>query len=269
MVVFPNCKINLGLRILRKRADGYHDLDTLFYPLPFCDALEIIPSSKLHFTSTGLPIPGSADNNLSLKAYGLLKTDFPDLPPIHIHLHKRIPIGAGLGGGSSDGAMMLMVLNRRFQLRLDEGKLREYAIKLGSDCPFFLVNSPCIGEGRGEILRPVDLDLSGYSFVIVNPGLHFGTADAFANCTPDERGRPVGEIIRNPIDTWKKDLKNDFETPLFRQYPLLRSIKEHLYSQGAVYASMTGSGSGIFGIFKKDKVPSLTFERDYQVIPLT
>jgi 4-diphosphocytidyl-2-C-methyl-D-erythritol kinase len=269
MVLFPNCKINLGLKILRKRADGYHDLDTVFYPLPFRDVLEIIPSPTLQFTATGLTIPGDPAGNLCVKAFNLLKTDFPDLPAIHIYLHKHIPVGAGLGGGSSDGAMMLLLLDRRFHLGLEPVRLQDYAARLGSDCPFFLVNKPCVAAGRGERLQPIDLDLSGYSFVIVNPGLHIGTADAFAHCVPDERGAPVSEIIRQSPGTWREALTNDFETPLFHQYPMLRSIKQQLYNQGAVYASMTGSGSGIFGIFEKDRIPSLIFERDYQVITLT
>jgi len=176
MVFFPNCKINLGLRILRRREDGYHDLETVFYPLPLKDALEITRSDELLFTASGIPIPGEPAGNLCLKAWHLLKKDFPDLPPVHIHLLKQIPIGAGLGGGSADGAEMLRLLNKRYQLDLDTGKLLDYAVRLGSDCPFFILNKPCLGGGRGEQLEPIGLDLSDFSFVIVAPGIHISTA---------------------------------------------------------------------------------------------
>lgn len=269
MVFFPNCKINLGLRILRRREDGYHDLATVFYPLPLKDALEITPSDELLFTASGIPIPGEPAGNLCLKAWHLLKKDFPDLPPVHIHLLKHIPIGAGLGGGSADGAEMLQLLNKRYQLDLDTGKLLDYAARLGSDCPFFILNRPCLGGGRGERLEPIELDLSDFSFVIVAPGVHISTAEAFSLCTPDENGVPLKEIIAQPIGTWARELRNDFEGPVFRQFPSLRSIKEQLYAGGAIYASMTGSGSSFFGIFQKDSLPSLNFSADYIVIPLT
>ena len=179
MISFPNCKINLGLKVLRRREDGYHDLETVFYPLPLKDVLETIRSESLQFTATGLPIPGDPGTNLCCKAWYLLKKDFPALPPVHIYLHKHIPMGAGLGGGSSDGAAMLQLLNRQGQLQLGTERLLQYALELGSDCPFFILNQPCLGGGRGEVLQPVGLDLSGYSFVIVHPGIHIGTAWAF------------------------------------------------------------------------------------------
>jgi 4-diphosphocytidyl-2-C-methyl-D-erythritol kinase len=281
MVFFPNCKINLGLRILRRREDGYHDLETVFYPLPLRDALEIIRSEELLFTATGIPIPGDAAHNLCLKAWHLLHRDFPDLPPVHIHLHKNIPIGAGLGGGSADGAQMLELLNKRFQIGIDTNKLLDYAAQLGSDCPFFLLNKPCLGTGRGEKLEPIELDLSGYSFVIVAPGVHISTAQAFALCTPEENDMPgavragdtdrqsIKDILTQPIGAWARKLQNDFEEPVLRQYPSLRSIKDRLYAAGALYASLTGSGSSFFGIFQKNSIPSLIFEADYTVILLT
>jgi 4-diphosphocytidyl-2-C-methyl-D-erythritol kinase len=268
MVFFPNCKINLGLKILRKRGDGYHELETIFYPLPVRDVLEIVRSEQLAFTATGLLIPGDPESNLCGKAYTLLKKDFPQLPPVHIYLHKHIPIGAGLGGGSADGATMLRLLNDTFHLQLPDEKLLEYAAQLGSDCPFFILNKPCLAGSRGEKLTPIELDLSRYSFVIVHSGLHISTAWAFSQCIPDAGGKSVEAIIRQPVESWAAELVNDFEDPILRQYAELKALKEQLYGQGALYASMTGSGSSFFGIFEKAQLPSLTFDPKYQVILL-
>jgi 4-diphosphocytidyl-2-C-methyl-D-erythritol kinase len=268
MVLFPHGKINLGLRILRRRGDGFHDLDTVFYPLPVRDVLEIIRAERLLFTPTGLPIPGDPATNLCIKAFQLLKKDFGDLSPVHIHLHKHIPIGAGLGGGSSDGASMLKLLNQSFRLQLGTESLLEYAAQLGSDCPFFILDQPCVAGGRGEQLRPISLDLSGYSLMIVHPDIHVSTAWAFSQTVPDAGRRPVKEVVGLPIDAWAGELVNDFEGPLFGHYPALQVIKEQLYRGGALYASLTGSGSGLFGIFEKGRLPSLTFDKDYQVIRL-
>lgn len=265
MVFFPNCKINLGLRILRKRMDGYHDLETVFYPLPLKDVLEIIHSESFRFTASGLTIPGDSTGNLCVKAYNLLKKDFGELPPVDIYLYKNIPPGAGLGGGSADGAGMLRLLDASFHLQLSREKLLEYASKLGSDCPFFILNQPCLGSGRGEELQPLELDLSGYSFVLVHPDIHIHTAWAFSQVQPGQPVRPLKEIIQQPISTWTAELVNDFEEPVLRQYPELLPVKERLYSQGALYASLTGSGSSFFGIFEKGKIPSLGFEQHFQV----
>jgi 4-diphosphocytidyl-2-C-methyl-D-erythritol kinase len=269
MVFFPHCKINLGLKILRKREDGYHDLETVFYPIPVKDVLEIIRSEQLEFTATGLPIPGDPQTNLCLKAYLLLKKDFDHLPPVHIYLHKHIPIGAGLGGGSSDGATLLRLLNTAFHLQLPDEKLLEYAAQLGSDCPFFILNRPCLAEGRGEKLTPIGLDLTPYSFAIVHPNVHISTAWAFSQCTPHTGGKSIAALIQQPVDTWAGELVNDFEPPILQQYSELKAIKEQLYSQGAIYASLTGSGSSFFGIFEKGTLSSLTFDPKYQVILLT
>lgn len=268
MVLFPHCKINLGLTILRRREDGYHDLETVFYPLPVKDVLEIIPSERLSLSSSGLPIPGELEANLCIKAFHLLQKDFPHLPPVGIYLHKNIPMGAGLGGGSADGAFMLRLLNKCFHLNLSQKDLLVYAARLGSDCPFFILEGPCLGEGRGELLQPLELDLSGYSFVLVNPGVHIGTAWAFSQITPGSSGKPVKAIIRQPLESWRGELVNDFEEPVFRQHPLLRSIKEQLYDQGALYASLTGSGSSIFGIFKKGTAGSVKFAGDTPAVLL-
>jgi 4-diphosphocytidyl-2-C-methyl-D-erythritol kinase len=256
MVSFPNCKINLGLKILRRREDGFHDLETIFYPLPLHDILETTRSPDLQFTTTGRPIPGIPGANLTIQAWQLLRQDFPDLPFVHIHLHKQIPIGGGLGGGSADGAFMLDLLNRQFRLGLDGGRLARYAAKLGSDCPFFLLNQPCLGQGRGELLEPLQLDLSAYSFLLIHPGIHISTAEAFAHCHPDDNGPPLRSIIAQPLTTWRDTLSNDFESSLFGQFPILREIKRSLYDRGAVYAAMTGSGSCLFGIFEKGQVPT-------------
>jgi 4-diphosphocytidyl-2-C-methyl-D-erythritol kinase len=257
MVVFPNCKINLGLKILRKRNDGYHDLETVFYPLALKDVLEIQRDTALNFTAYGLPIPGDHNGNLCLKAWQLLKKDFPGLPFVHIHLYKHIPIGAGLGGGSSDGASTLLLLNKQFNLGLDTPRLLAYAAELGSDCPFFILNTPSLGGGRGEKLDPVIIDLSGHCFVLIDPHLHVSTAHAFSLCTPSPAGPSIREIIQQPIATWKDQLINDFEAPVFQLHPRLRDIKELLYAHGAAYAALSGSGSGLFGIFEKGKTPTL------------
>jgi len=257
MLSFPNCKINLGLRILRRREDGYHQLETAFYPFPVKDVLETIRNEALSFTATGLQIPGDASTNLCIKAWQLLKKDFEQLPPVDIHLHKNIPIGAGLGGGSADGASMLLQLNRQFRLGLEEQKLMDYAAQLGSDCPFFILNKPCLAEGRGEKLEPIELDLSRYWLALVSPGIHIGTAWAFSRCTPTEAGRSIREIIAQPVETWRDQLVNDFEAPVFLAHPDLKKIKAQLYRSGAVYASMTGSGSAFYGIFPRDAGLSL------------
>jgi 4-diphosphocytidyl-2-C-methyl-D-erythritol kinase len=265
MVTFPNCKINLGLNILRKRGDGYHDLATVFYPLPLKDVLEIVRAPANRFMGYGLPIPGG--DNLCEKAWQLLKADFPDLPPVQIHLYKNIPIGAGLGGGSADGTFTLMSLNKQFNLGLDMPALMGYASRLGSDCPFFVLNTPCLGGGRGEQLEPIDLDLSDYRFVLVDPGIHIRTAEAFALCTPGERRVAPGDIVRQPVSAWAGALENDFEEPVFRLHPEIRLIKETLYAQGAVYASMTGSGSSFYGIFEKGALPgSLPLSWNYRIL---
>ena len=268
MISFPNGKINLGLQILRQRPDGYHDLSTVFYPLPVTDILEILPSPTQTFSAYGLPIPGDPSTNLCEKAYRLLKADFPDLPPIQIHLYKNIPIGAGLGGGSANGAFTLMALNTQFRLNLDTPRLLGYAARLGSDCPFFILNKPCLGSGRGEQLDPLPLDLSAYRFILVNPAVHISTARAFAGCQPREDRMPLRDIIQQPITTWRDQLTNDFETSFFQLHPQLGEIKETLYAHGALYASLTGSGSSFYGIFPKTNTPAtLPLSYNYRILP--
>jgi 4-diphosphocytidyl-2-C-methyl-D-erythritol kinase len=255
VVVFPNCKINLGLRIIRKRKDGFHDLDTVFYPLRYTDVLEIIRSEddQVAFSCSGLSITGQETDNLCVKAYHLLKQDFPSLPAARLHLHKVIPTGAGLGGGSADAAFTLKLLNEKFQMGLSTGQLLDYALRLGSDCPFFIHNTPCYATGRGEILEPIGLDLSSFRIVVINPGIHIRTAVAFAAIRPAVAGRPAREIVQQPIESWKDELENDFEKDVFLLHPAIGKLKNALYEAGALYASMSGSGSTVYGIFRKEQ----------------
>ena len=250
MVSFPPCKINLGLNIISKRPDGYHDIVTCFYPVAWNDALDIVPAKSFSFSGSGIPIPGAAADNLCVRAYDILKKAY-DLKPVAIHLHKVIPIGAGLGGGSADGAYTLRTLNGIFNLELSVGKLKEYAALLGSDCAFFIENKPMIGTGRGEILSAVDLNLKGKYFVIIKPEVHISTAKAFAGITPQNPTTNLRQILEHhPVGEWKGLLKNDFEGELFKQFPLVEALHQKLYAYGASYASMTGSGSAVFGIFE-------------------
>lgn len=265
MLSFPNCKINLGLHILGKRDDGFHNLETVFYPVPFKDALELIPSTNtgIEFTATGLAVDGNAADNLCVKAYHLLKKDFPEIPTIKIHLHKAIPLGAGLGGGSADAAFMLKLLNEKFKLNLSTDQLINYALQLGSDCPFFIINKPCLATGRGEMLEEIAVDLSAYKIVLINPGIHINTGWAFSNITPAQPARSIKEIIHQPVNTWKDELKNDFESAVFTAHPAIKEIKEALYTQGAVYAAMSGSGSTVFGIFEPNTGPVTLKDSNY------
>ncbi|MEX6686598.1 4-(cytidine 5'-diphospho)-2-C-methyl-D-erythritol kinase [Danxiaibacter flavus] len=270
MIVFPNCKINLGLNIISKRSDGFHNLETVFYPLPLRDSLEIISdeSGDVSFTSSGISIPGSAEGNLCIKAYDLLKKDFPQLPGIKMHLHKSIPIGAGLGGGSADGAYTLLLLNRKFQLAISEENLIDYALQLGSDCPFFIINKPCFATGRGEQMEPLPVDLAAYKFVIVNPQIHINTGWAFSQLSPAKPVQSVKDIVCQPVENWKASLFNDFEQPVVKQYPEIAGIKDTLYAQGAVYASMSGSGSTVYGLFPAPATPQFDFPAHYLALDL-
>ena len=269
MVVFPNAKINLGLRVVAKRSDGYHDIDTVFYPIPFYDILEVIQSNDgFEFSSSGKEIKGDITSNLCFKAYQLIKKDYPQLPAVKIHLHKNIPMGAGLGGGSSDGAFMLKVLNEKFQLGITESSLEQYALQLGSDCPFFISNKPCGAKGRGEIFESIELDLTNNSFILINPGLHVSTADAFSKINIATNVTPCSSIVKKPINNWKETLINDFEQSVFEIHPILKEIKEQLYAAGAVYASMTGTGSSIYGIFEKDIPENILVDSSYEMIKI-
>ena len=254
MIVFPHCKINLGLHITAKRADGYHNIETIFYPVPFSDLLEVIPQQTengLTLEQTGIPIAGSSKDNLCVKAYQQLKNDFSALPAITIYLHKQIPTGAGLGGGSADGAFMLKLLAERFELPVKKSELARYALMLGSDCPFFLENSPMLATGRGENMRPVAVDLKGWHLVLLLTGLHVSTKEAFQNCEPRHPKHSLENAILQPVETWREVLINQFEETVFLHHPGLAQLKRSLYEQGAVYASMTGTGSTVFGLFSQ------------------
>jgi 4-diphosphocytidyl-2-C-methyl-D-erythritol kinase len=269
MVVFPNAKINLGLRVVAKRTDGYHDLDTVFYPIPFYDILEVIQSNDgFKFTFSGKEIKGDLTANLCFKAYQLLKNDFPTIPQIKIHLHKNIPMGAGLGGGSSDGAFMLLLLNEKFQLGISNHSLEQYALQLGSDCPFFISNKACGATGRGEVFESIELDLKNKSFLLINPALHVSTAAAFSNINIANNVTPCKSIVKQPINTWKETLINDFEQSVFEIHPLLKEIKETLYASGAIYASMTGTGSSIYGIFEESVPENIFPGNSFEIIKI-
>jgi 4-diphosphocytidyl-2-C-methyl-D-erythritol kinase len=271
MIVFPNSKINLGLRILRQRSDGHHDLETVFYPVALTDILEITTYKEyertlaIPFTTSGLPIETEIINNLCTKAYKLLKKDFHELPHVQMHLHKVIPLGAGLGGGSADAAFTLRLLNKKFDLGLSDKQLIDYAFQLGSDCPFFIINKPCFATGSGEVLEEINMDLSSYKIMIVNPGIHINTGLAFRSIKPSVPKRSVKEIIAGPMEKWKDELKNDFEIFAFKKYPEIVNIKDQLYVAGAVYASLSGSGSTVYGFFPKQKKLQLTFPSQYMV----
>jgi 4-diphosphocytidyl-2-C-methyl-D-erythritol kinase len=263
MVSFPNAKINLGLDITEKRPDGFHSIESCFYPVQWCDALELMPAEILKFSSSGIQIPGESDSNLCLKTYQALKQDF-DLPPVHIHLLKNIPIGAGMGGGSSDAAFTIKALNILFKLGLTIPQMEEYVRPLGSDCAFFVNNQPVYAYEKGDRFKSTGLSLKGYFIIIVYPPIHISTKEAYAGVVPQKPIMGVEEIIRTDISNWKNLLKNDFEASLFPKYPVLKEIKEKFYKNEAVYASMTGSGSAVYGIFKEEKNLRNAFPADHK-----
>ncbi|MBX2901487.1 MAG: 4-(cytidine 5'-diphospho)-2-C-methyl-D-erythritol kinase [Cyclobacteriaceae bacterium] len=248
MVAFPPCKINLGLHVVAKRSDGFHNIETCFYPVPRTDILEVIKSHTTEFTTSGLPITGLPEDNLCMKAYRLLAADF-NLPPVKIHLHKIIPMGAGVGGGSADAAYTVRLLNHVFELNLAPHQQQKYALQLGSDCAFFLQDQPMLAEGRGEILSAAPVSLKGKYLVLVKPHVHVATADAYAGITPVKPVNNLSEVVQLPIDNWREKLVNNFEPSVFKKFPVIADLKTRLYAQGAAYASMSGSGASVFGIF--------------------
>ena len=252
MICFPNAKINLGLRILSKRTDGYHNIETVFYPINLCDALEIVPASegKTTFTQTGIPIEGKPEDNLVVKAYHLLKEDF-DLPEVAIYLRKQIPPGSGLGGGSSDAAFMIKLLNDFAGLKLSVEQMEEYAGRIGADCPFFIQNKPVFAEGTGNIFSPAPVSLQAYHLAVAIPPVSVSTKEAYAQIKPRQPEVSLQEIICLPVQEWKNHLINDFEPCVFAQYPIIEEFKKRFYAEGALYASMSGSGSAVYGIFDK------------------
>ncbi len=256
MLAFPNAKINLGLYVLEKRADGFHNIETVFYPVKWSDALEIIPAAKkgrtnVLFNSTGVKIVGSKDKNLCVRAYELLKKEF-DLPPVQMHLHKLVPVGAGLGGGSSDATNTLLLLNKIFDLKIENQKLERLASILGSDCAFFVRNKPTLAKQRGNDFEEINLSLKDYFIAIVKPDVYVSTADAYKNVKPDSSRKSLKEIISLPVEKWKDILENDFEKSIFKKFPEVKYLKDELYNQGAIYASMSGSGSAVYGLFKNE-----------------
>ena len=253
MIVFPNCKINLGLNVVAKRSDGFHDLETVFYPLPLHDVLEIVPAQNgtNSFQSTGLAIPGDPEDNICLKAVKLLNKDY-QVPAVNIHLHKVIPMGAGLGGGSSDGTSSLKLLNEMFSLGLDQERLQDYARQLGSDCAFFVVNRPVFGYGKGDRFLPLALDLSRFKIVLAIPPYHINTARAYEVIKPAVPAKSARTITEMAVEEWRNFFVNDFETSVFAKYPEIAEIKKRLYGLGAAYASMTGSGSAVYGLFRNE-----------------
>ncbi len=265
MVTFPNAKINLGLLITERRADGFHNIETIFVPIPkLCDILEIVApqnqKEEIVFNQTGLKIDGNSNDNLCVKAFYKLK-EKTQLPNVTIHLHKQIPMGAGLGGGSADGAFALKMLNTLTSNPISEVELANVALSLGSDCPFFLKNEPCFAKGKGELLEPIGLSLSGYNIVLINPGIHVATGMAYSQSTPRPAPINLKVEIQKPIEFWKESIVNDFEKVVFRHHSEIENVKTELYNLGAVYASMSGSGSTVFGIFKTEQNISRNFDK--------
>lgn len=261
MLCFPNAKINLGLNIIEKREDGFHSIETVFCPAGLSDVLEFIPEPALSpgtciFDSTGIPIDCPDEKNLCVRAYHLLYDQY-NLPAVHIHLHKIIPPGAGLGGGSSDAAFMLKYLDLQFGLKLGENKLCAFASQLGSDCAFFIRNRPMFGYDRGNRFRELSSFPQNLHMVIINPGIHISTEEAYTGTTPHKPAQPLEELIRLPVNQWKNQIINDFEPAMISRYPVIGEIRDRLYDLGAVYASMSGSGSSVYGLFN-EKAPAIS-----------
>jgi 4-diphosphocytidyl-2-C-methyl-D-erythritol kinase len=255
MIVFPNAKINLGLYIIGKRPDGFHNLETVFYPVKIQDALEIIHQPGLQetiFTQSGNHVEVSTESNLCVRAFALLKKEFPQIPFCKIHLHKHIPEKAGLGGGSADASAMLKLLNETFELKISDEQLASYSLELGSDCPFFIYNRPLLARGRGEILEPLDIDLSAYSLLIVHPGIGVSTKEAFAGVQANAHHQgKIKQILTYPPEKWNGVLENDFEKTVFAAHPAIADIKQKMLENGALFASLSGSGSAVYGIFNR------------------
>ncbi len=252
MILYPNAKINLGLNVVERRPDGYHNIETVFYPIGLCDVLSIDPSeacTDYSFSTGGIPVGGEAEDNLVVKAYRLLQREC-GVPPVDISLEKRIPFGAGLGGGSADAAFMLRGLNELFTLGLTADRLEQLAAGLGADCPVFIRNKPVFASGIGNVFSPIKLSLEGYFLLLVKPDIHVSTPEAYSRVTPRRPAEPLADLLARPIAEWRGRVVNDFEASVFALYPQIAAIKEALYRAGAVYASMSGSGSAVYGIFQ-------------------
>lgn len=273
MITFPLAKINLGLNVVERRPDGYHNLQTVFMPVPLTDALEVyemdaaFPSEvDCDLKVTNIAVEGDEQRNLVVRAYNMLKSEFPDMPRVHAHLRKDIPTQAGMGGGSSDCAAMLLLLNRMFSLGLTQQQLIDRAAQLGADCPIFILNRPAYAEGIGEKLTPIELSLQDYYLAIVRPNIPVPTKEAFSRIKPHMPAKNCLDIVRQPIDTWRHELVNDFEESVFALHPEIGAVKQRLYDLGAVYAAMSGSGSALFGIFKKEPALEGEFQGMYKKV---
>jgi len=264
MLTFPNAKINLGLNVVEQRSDGYHNIETVFYPVGLSDVLEVVPSDACmdySFSSSGIELGGDPEDNLIVKAYRLLRSDY-QFPAVDISLIKQIPFGAGLGGGSSDAAFMLKGLNELFELKITRRKLEKYAAMLGADCPVFIKNKPVFASGIGNVFTPIKISLKGYYLLLVKPDIHVSTPEAYSLVVPESPGNSLLELIQKPVNQWKDTIKNDFEKSVFAVYPEIESIKNQLYDMGSVYASMSGSGSSVYGLFETEPEKTSTF-KDY------
>jgi 4-diphosphocytidyl-2-C-methyl-D-erythritol kinase len=260
MLAFANAKINLGLHVTEKRADGYHNLETVFYPVKLYDVLELTDANVTSFVLGGATVPGNPADNICLKAYHLLAKDF-NLPAQQISLLKNIPVGAGLGGGSSDAAFLIKLLNDKFKLGISLDRMEDYARQLGADCAFFIQNKPVYAVGKGDEFSEITIDLPDYCLVLVKPDIHVSTADAYAGIKPSIPSRSLKDLIHLPVKDWALHLKNDFENTVFLKYPQIERVKKQLYASGAVYAAMSGSGSAVFAIFEQQvKLPDLEKE---------
>ncbi|MDR1781316.1 MAG: 4-(cytidine 5'-diphospho)-2-C-methyl-D-erythritol kinase [Tannerella sp.] len=251
MICFPNAKINLGLHVTARRQDGYHDIETVFYPIPLCDALEITPADKWSFEQTGIALDAPSDDNLVMKALRCMQQRH-QIPASSVFLHKAVPVGAGLGGGSSDASFMLKLLNDYAELNIPDNELETMAASLGADCPFFVRNTPVVATGTGNVFCPVDVSLKDYTICIVKPDIAVSTREAYSLVKPAMPPRPLSEVVSLPVEQWREVLVNDFEPSIFRLYPQIEKIKNELYERGAVYAAMSGSGSAVFGLFKDE-----------------
>jgi len=269
MLTFPTAKLNLGLYVTERRPDGFHTLESVFLPLPWADVLEILPApggQATGITLTGRPIPGDPATNLCIRACELIQADFPHLPPVQIHLHKLVPIGAGLGGGSSDAAFALKATNDLFGLSLSVEALENYARRLGSDCAFFIRNKPVLAVERGDVFEEIDLNVAGTGCVVVYPNLHISTAEAYARIVPQQPAHALRQALAQPMESWRDTVRNDFETALTPAYPLLANIKQQLYAAGAAYASLSGSGSAVYGLWPAGaETPPLEWPTEFSV----
>lgn len=265
MITYPIAKINIGLLVTEKRPDGFHNLETIFYPIQMQDILEVVESDEFKFSLSGIEVAGDPNDNLVVKAYQMIKADYP-IPAVQVHLHKNIPSGAGLGGGSSDAAYMLLTLNELFNLKISEEKLMEYALKLGSDCPFFIQGKPVFATGRGEVMQEVPVELKDYFLILVKPPVHVSTAQAYQNITPQRSRLSLKGLIGFSVNKWNGNITNHFEKYVFQAFPEVEAIKKTLYAQGAAFALMSGSGSAVYGLFRSEKRGlEKLFPPDYQI----